>query len=104
MSRAQHSASRAMRTYGLGYGLALGLTGLAFAAIVWQPFDRTTTLAVVFGLGLLQMLVHFRAFLHIDLKRSSRDDLQLILFSAVIVALMAGGTLVILFNMRQRMM
>ncbi len=104
MSRPQESASQAIRAYGLGYGFAIGLTGLAFAATAWHPFDRTTTVAIVFGLGLLQMLVHFRAFLHIDLKRSSRDDLQLILFSVVIIALMVGGTLVILFNLRQRMM
>ena len=39
-----------------------------------------------------------------SLARSSRDDLQLILFSTLIVALMVGGTLVILFNLHGRMM
>ncbi len=52
------------------------------------------------GLGVVQMVVHFRCFLHIDLKRSARADLQLILFSSLIVALMVGGTLVILLNLR----
>jgi cytochrome o ubiquinol oxidase operon protein cyoD len=50
------------------------------------------------------MVVHFRRFLHIDLKRSARADLQLILFASLIVALMVGGTLVILRNLRTRMM
>ena len=50
------------------------------------------------------MLVHFRCFLHIDFKRSAQADLQLIVFSSVIVALMVAGTLVVLFNLRQRMM
>jgi cytochrome o ubiquinol oxidase operon protein cyoD len=49
------------------------------------------------------MVVQFRCFLHIGLKRSSRHDLQLILFTALIIALMASGTLVILFNLRGRM-
>ena len=49
------------------------------------------------------MLVHFRCFLHISLKRSSRHDLQLILFSALIIVLMVSGALVILFNLHQRM-
>ncbi|RYY09384.1 MAG: cytochrome-c oxidase, partial [Alphaproteobacteria bacterium] len=48
--------------------------------------------------------VQFRCFLHINLKRSSRHDLQLILFSTLIIALMVSGTLVILFNLRGRMM
>ena len=56
------------------------------------------------ALGLAQMLVHFRFFLHIDLKQSAKADLQLILFSTMIVALMVGGTLVVLFNLRARMM
>jgi cytochrome o ubiquinol oxidase operon protein cyoD len=58
----------------------------------------------VLALGLVQMAVQFRCFLHISLKRSSRHDLQLILFSTLIIALMVSGTLVILFNLRGRMM
>ena len=93
-----------IRTYAIGYGLALALTGAAFAAVHWQGFFSTTTLAIVLGLALVQMVVHFRFFLHISLRRSTRDDLQLILFSTLIVTMMVLGTLVILFNLRARMM
>lgn len=95
---------RDIRSYAIGYVLALSLTCAAFAAVRWPSIGGVATLAIVFALGLAQMLVHFRCFLHIDLKRSARDDLQLILFSAVIVALMVSGTLVLLFNLRARMM
>jgi cytochrome o ubiquinol oxidase subunit IV len=54
--------------------------------------------------ALLQMVAHFRFFLHITLQKSARDDLQLILFSTSIVLLMVSGTLVILSNLRFRMM
>jgi cytochrome o ubiquinol oxidase operon protein cyoD len=50
------------------------------------------------------MLVHFRCFLHVDLQRSARADLVLLLFTSLITALMVGGTLVVLFNLRHRMM
>ncbi len=50
------------------------------------------------------MVVHFRFFLHITFGKSTREDLQLILFSALILTLMVSGTLVILFNLRARMM
>ena len=70
----------------------------------WPSFAPTTTLAIVLGLALVQMVVHFRFFLHISLRKSSRDDLQLILFSTLIVILMVSGTLVVLFNLRARMM
>jgi cytochrome o ubiquinol oxidase subunit IV len=91
-------------SYVIGYVLALALTGVAFAAVHWPSFAATTTLAIVFGLALVQIIVHFRFFLHISLAKSSRDDLQLVLFSTLIVALMVSGTVVILINLRQRMM
>ena len=90
--------------YAIGYALALALTGAAFAAVRWPSFAAGTTLAIVFGLALVQAVVHFRFFLHVSLARSARDDLLLILFAALIVILMVSGTLVILFNLRMRMM
>ena len=101
---AQQARSRETMTYVAGYGLALLLTCAAFGLVYYRLFSARLAFYTVLGLGLAQMVVHFRFFLHIDLKRSARADLQLILFSALIVALMVGGTLVVLFNLRQRMM
>ena len=95
---------RDVQAYVTGYGLAVALTGAAFAAVRWQTFAANATLALVLGLALGQMVVHFRFFLRVNLSRSSRDNLWLILFSVLIIALMVSGTLVILFNLRQRMM
>jgi cytochrome o ubiquinol oxidase operon protein cyoD len=91
-------------SYAIGLACALLLTGAAFAVVAWHLAAPGTALAIVFGLGLAQVIAHFRFFLHIDLQRSAREDLQLILFSTLITLLMVGGTLVILFNLRSRMM
>lgn len=91
-------------TYVVGYGLALLLT-LAPFGLVWQRLlSGRAAFYVVLGLGLAQMLVHFRCFMHVDLRRNARADLQLLLFSSLIIFLMVGGTLVVLFNLRMRMM
>ena len=95
---------RETASYAIGYILALLLTGSAFAAVRWPGLPARSLFGLVLGLGLVQMVVHFRCFLHVSLKRSARHDLQLILFSTLIVALMVSGTLVILLNLRQRMM
>lgn len=91
-------------TYCVGFVVALVLTGLAFAAVVWPLGGFERTFAIVLGLALVQVVVQFRCFLHIDLTRSARPDLLLVLFATLIVALMVSGTLVILFNLRDRMM
>jgi cytochrome o ubiquinol oxidase operon protein cyoD len=93
-----------IRSYRIGYGVALALTAAAFAVVQWPRFGPSVTVAIVFGLALVQAIVHFRCFLHISLKISARDDLSLILFSALVVGLMVSGTLVILMNLRHRMM
>jgi cytochrome o ubiquinol oxidase operon protein cyoD len=104
MSDPNQSKRADIRTYVIGYVAALGLTGAAFAAVRWPSIGSSATLAVVLGLALAQMIVHFRFFLHITLAKSARDDLRLILFSTLIIILMVSGTLVILLNLRGRMM
>jgi cytochrome o ubiquinol oxidase operon protein cyoD len=96
--------TRELRTYAVGYALSLALTVAAFVMVRWPSFGARAIFGGVLALGLVQMAVQFRCFLHISLKRSSRHDLQLILFSTLIIALMVSGTLVILFNLRGRMM
>jgi cytochrome o ubiquinol oxidase operon protein cyoD len=95
---------RETMTYVVGYGLALQLTCAAFGLVYLRVLAARPAFYTVLALGLVQMVVHFRCFLHIDLKRSARADLQLILFSSLIIALMVGGTLVILANLQERMM
>jgi cytochrome o ubiquinol oxidase subunit IV len=63
-----------------------------------------TTLAVVLVLALVQIIAHMHFFLRINLRHSARSELQLILFSTGIILLMVAGTLVILGNLRMRMM
>jgi cytochrome o ubiquinol oxidase operon protein cyoD len=95
---------RDLLTYATGYVLALALTGFAFALVYFHLARPGRALTVILLLGLIQIVVHMRCFLHISLQRSARADLMLILFSTLIIALMTGGTLIILFNLRTRMM
>ena len=77
---------RETMTYVVGYGLALLLTAAAFGLVYFHLLGGRQAFYAVLGLGLVQMVVHFRCFLHIDLTRSARADLQLLLFSGLIVS------------------
>jgi cytochrome o ubiquinol oxidase subunit IV len=95
---------REFRSYVIGLLLALALSCVAFAVVAWQLATPAVALGIVFVLALLQGIAHFKYFLHIDLGKSVREDLQLILFASLIMLLMAGGTLIIMLNLRHRMM
>lgn len=99
-----NEARRDTLAYLLGFGCALILTLAAFACVCRPDLLGRQTLAAVFSLGLMQAIVHFRYFLHVKATRSSRDDLLLLLFSSVIITLMVAGTLVLMANLRMRMM
>jgi len=92
-----------LRGYLTGFCLALILTLIPFALIVWDVFEYSTTLIVLGVFALVQILVHLRFFLHIDLTRQKREDLQLILFSTLLLVMMAIGTVWIMGNLATRM-
>ncbi|MBZ9539144.1 cytochrome o ubiquinol oxidase subunit IV [Modicisalibacter tunisiensis] len=99
----ENERRRELGSYLWGYGLALALTLVPFALVAWSGWPRVTLLWAIGGFALVQVVVHFRFFLHISLARQKREDLHLILFSTLILVLMVGGTLWIIFNLYGRM-
>ena len=95
---------REFRLYAIGFVFAAALTTAAFVLIWLRPVSPSVILGLLGLLALIQIAVHFRFFLHIDLDRSHRDDLQLILFTSMVIFLMVGGTVWILWNQHGRMM
>lgn len=93
---------RDFQSYVWGLALAGLLTLVPFALVRWPSLPHVPLLFVVGGLALVQMIVHFRFFLHIGL-RQKRDDLQLILFSALLLIIMVSGTIWIMASLAARM-
>lgn len=94
---------RHLRRYRTGLLLAVTLTALPTALVKWAGLSCAATLVTVLLLALLQVLVHFYCFLQVGAERSEDDKLPVLLFSAVIVALMVAGTLWVYFDQMQRM-
>jgi cytochrome o ubiquinol oxidase operon protein cyoD len=59
---------------------------------------------VIAILAVVQVVVHLRYFLHIDVKSTPRDNLMALAFAAVLIFLMVGGTLWIMLDLNARMM
>lgn len=92
--RLRSSSERAeIRKYVLGLGLSLILTAGAFGLVQATELSRQAMLIAVLGAGVFQLFVQLRYFLHIDLAKSHRDDLQLIAFTVLLMAVMIGGTI-----------
>ncbi len=94
---------RELSSYIAGFILAALLTSAAFGLVWWSLLPHSWLMVAIGAFALIQIVVHFRFFLHIDLSRQKREDLQLILFSALILAIMVGGTIWILGDLAARM-
>jgi cytochrome o ubiquinol oxidase operon protein cyoD len=92
-----------LRTYLTGFGLALVLTLVPFGLVAFGDLSVRNALIFVGVCGFVQVIVHFRFFLHIDFSRQKREDLQLILFALLLLTFMAGGTIWVIANLATRM-
>jgi cytochrome o ubiquinol oxidase subunit IV len=97
-------ARQELRSYIIGFVLALLLTALAFGLAAFKLLTGPTLMMAIGILALVQVAVHFRFFLHIDLSQQKREDLQLILFSSLLILIMVAGSLWIQANLDSRMM
>lgn len=93
---------RELHRYRNGAGFALLLTLVPFALVYWHGLSRFNILIAVGLCALIQICVHFRFFLHISFSYQ-REDLQLILFSALLLGIMVAGTVWIMTSLAQRM-
>jgi cytochrome o ubiquinol oxidase operon protein cyoD len=93
-----------LQPYVTGFVFALVLTGIPFGLAAANLLPRFTTLVVIAVLAVVQVVVHLRYFLHIDLESTPRENLVALAFAAVLIFLMVGGTLWIMLDLDARMM
>lgn len=103
VSSDEDELDRDFRSYVYGLGLAFVLSSVPFGLVYWHLLPH---MALMIGIGLfafVQIIIHFRFFLHIDMSKQKREDLELILFSSLILIVMVSGTIWLLFSLHTRM-
>ena len=94
---------RDLRSYLTGFVLALILTAIPFALVAFNPLTKLPTLVIIAVAAAVQVLVHLRYFLHLDLTSTPRENLVAIVFTAILIFLMVGGSFWIMFDLHNRM-
>lgn len=92
------------RSYLTGLALALILTAIPFALVWFHTFGAAVLIPVIAVAAVLQILVHLRCFLRLDLTETPRENLLALAFAGLIIVLMVGGSLWIMFDLHERMM
>jgi cytochrome o ubiquinol oxidase subunit IV len=93
---------RELRGYLWGYGLAVLLTLIPFGLVHWHTLAQFGLYVAIGVCALVQIGAHFRFFLHINPPHQNVHDLQLILFTGLLLFFMIAGALWILASLAAR--
>lgn len=92
------------RSYRVGFLVSVLLTLIPFALVMFPSLPRTITAWLVVALGVVQVVVHLKFFLHLDTAEEQRWNLIALIFSAVIILLLVGLSLWIMDSIHHNML
>jgi cytochrome o ubiquinol oxidase operon protein cyoD len=93
--------NKEFRHYLIGFTLATVLTVIPFA-LVATVGGKVSFFALILC-AILQLFVHLRFFLHLSYKGQQKEDLQLVMFTGLILFIMIGGSVWVLGDLYNRM-
>ena len=92
-----------LRNYLIGFLLAVVLSVIPFWLVASHALPPQRTLLVIGIAAVLQVLVHLRFFLHINFTTTPRENVLALVFTALLIFIMVGGSFWIMFDLHQRM-
>ncbi|MBA1273062.1 cytochrome o ubiquinol oxidase subunit IV [Stutzerimonas azotifigens] len=91
-------------SYVIGFVLSVILTVIPFALVMFPTFSQSTTLWLVVGFAVVQVLVHLVFFLHMNGASEQRWNLVALGFSVLIIFLLVFLSLWIMFSVHHYML
>ena len=98
------STKRSRRDLFIGFGLAVVLTVIPFAAVISGRLSSQAAYGVIAFCAVVQVLVHLRYFFRLERMAAARDSIAVLAFATVLILIMTAGSLWIMFDLHHRMM
>ena len=99
---AAHGGHGTRRSYIVGFLLAIALTIVPFGLVMTHAALGTPVIIALFALA--QICVHIVYFLHVDRSQEQRWNLMALVFTAIVVCIILGGSIWIMHNLYINMM
>jgi cytochrome o ubiquinol oxidase subunit IV len=100
--RAHGGAHGSLKSYLIGFLLAIALTLVPFGLVMSHASIGAPLIIAVFALA--QIVVHVVYFLHVDRSEEQRWNLMALLFTAIVLGIILGGSIWIMHNLYVNMM
>lgn len=93
------NGQKTLASYVVGFTLCVVLTVIAFWLVDKQVLPKTSLYIALAGLAIVQLLVQSACFLRLNTSAEGRWNLLPFLFSILIIAILAGGTIWIMYSL-----
>lgn len=102
MQQAVAKHEHSLKSYIIGFVLAVILTAIPFILVAAGWLPRGTMFLVIAAAAIVQVVVHLRFFLNLSLTSTPRENIFALVFASVLIFIMVGGTMWIMFNLDYR--
>ncbi|MBO9395953.1 MULTISPECIES: cytochrome o ubiquinol oxidase subunit IV [unclassified Shimia] len=105
MSAETHDSAKAYRDYLKGFIFSVILTVIPFYCVMSGAVtDVPTLIAIIFGLGAIQMLVHVVYFLHLTVSAEDGWQAMSVVFTVMLVVIIMAGSIWVMAHLHENMM
>jgi cytochrome o ubiquinol oxidase operon protein cyoD len=87
------------KSYFIGFVLSVILTAIPFGLVMLKTFSTEITILCVLVAAAVQVIVHLHYFLHMDRSPEQRETVLSFVFTAIILAIIIGGSMWIMANL-----
>ncbi len=93
------------RSYIIGFVLSVILTAIPFWVVMSEvDISLAWAIAIIFGLGAIQIMVHVHYFLHVTVKAEQGWQVMSMVFTAVLLVIVLAGSIWVMTHLDENMM
>lgn len=101
---AHEAGHGSVKSYLVGFVLSVILTAIPFWAVMTGQFAKSTSIALIVAMAVVQVMVHLKYFLHLDFSQAGRANTFAFLFTALIIVMVVGLSVWIIYSANAMMM
>jgi|TARA_R110000764_G_scaffold47938_4_gene106728 cytochrome o ubiquinol oxidase operon protein cyoD len=93
-----------VKSYLTGFVLSVILTAIPFWMVMTEAFDKGPTYITIVLLAVVQIFVHLKYFLHLNMSEQGKLDTYSFIFAAVIIVMVVALSVWIIYASNAMMM
>ncbi|MEL6410639.1 MAG: cytochrome o ubiquinol oxidase subunit IV [Pseudomonadota bacterium] len=100
-----HESHGSYQSYVMGFVLSVVLTVVPFYIVIAEvEMNVYWAIAIIFGLGAVQVMVHVHYFLHVTVSAEQGWQALSLIFTTIILVIVLAGSIWVMLHLEENMM